>query len=273
MRVLIDGIAVPEGEAGVSALDWGLQRGFGAFEVIRAYGGRPFRVGPHLGRLQRSLAALEIPMPDRDRLEEWVAQVAASGGDCQVRVMVTGGGRDPLLDVPSRTVVLWEPVPEFPQPFRLLPMAAPWHPAGIPWALSGVKWLSYAANMASTDAAKRAGFDDALLLSSDGLVLEGPTFTVAWISGGTIETPSLELGLLASITRDVLMECAARLEIPSAHGVFPLERLLTADEVLALSTVKEVTPVGAVGDTTFDPGPITAKLGGVFHDIVVEETG
>lgn len=274
MRVLIDGVEVPEAEAGVSIFDWGLQRGFGCFEVIRAYDGRPFRLGAHLARLARSAASLGLPVPPRASLEEWVRAVSRAGGDCQVRVLLTGGGRDPLVPVPGRTVVLWEPIPDMRSPLRLLPIEAPWHPATDRSPFYAVKWLSYAPNMASTDIARREGYDEALLLSPDGLVLEGPTFSVAWVAGGRLETPALSLGILPSITRAVVLaEAAGRVGLEVAEGIFPLARLLEADEGLALSTVKEVVPIGAVGERSLPIGEAGRRLGEAFRDIVAAEIG
>jgi len=274
MRVLIDGIEVPASEAGVSIFDWGLQRGFGCFEVIRAYDGHPFRLGAHLERLARSASSLGLPVPPRESLEEWVRAVSRAGGDCQVRVLLTGGGRDPLQPVAGRTVVLWEPVPEARSPLRLLPIEAPWHPATDRSPFYAVKWLSYAANMASTDIARREGYDDALLLSADGLVLEVPTFSVAWITAGRLETPALTLGLLPSITRAVVLgEAAGRVGLEVTEGVFPLARLLQAEEGLALSTVKEVVPIGAVGERTLPVGETGRRLAAAFRQIVAEEMG
>jgi branched-subunit amino acid aminotransferase/4-amino-4-deoxychorismate lyase len=274
MRVLIDGVEVPEAEAGISVFDWGVQRGFGCFEVIRAYHGAPFRAAAHLDRLAGSAAALGIEVPPRQALEEWVRAVARAGGDCQVRVMLTGGGRDPLLPTAGRTIVLWEPLLPTPEALRLMPTEAPWHPGTDRSPFYAVKWLSYAANMASSDLARRQGYDDALLLTPDGLVLEGPTFSVAWVSGGHLETPSLGLGILPTITRAVLLgEAAPRLGLPVAEGVFPLGRLLEADEALALSTVKEVAPIAAVGDRALPRGEVGPRLAAAFREIVAAETG
>jgi branched-subunit amino acid aminotransferase/4-amino-4-deoxychorismate lyase len=274
VRVLIDGVEVPEAEAGISVFDWGLQRGFGCFEVIRAYRGAPFRLGAHLDRLAGSAAALEIQVPPRAALEEWVRSVSRAGGDCQVRVMLTGGGRDPLVAAAERTIVLWEPVAPAPEVLRLLPTEAPWHPGTDRSPFYAVKWLSYAANMASGDRARRRGYDDALLITPEGLVLEGPTFSIAWVAGGRLETPALGLGILPSITRAVLLEEAApRLGLPAAEGVFPLSRLLQADEVLALSTVKEVMPVAALGETVLPRGAWCGRLVEAFQGIVAAETG
>ena len=272
MRVLIDGIEVPEAEAGVSIFDWGLQRGFGCFEVVRAYDGRPFRLEAHLDRLARSAASLGMPVPPRESVEEWVRAVSRAGGDCQVRVLLTGGGRDPLMPVSGRTVVLWEPIPEARSPLRLLPIEAPWHPATDRSPFYAVKWLSYAANMASTDIARREGYDEALLVSPDGLVLEGPTFSVAWVTAGRLETPALSLGILPSITRAVVLtEAAGRVGLETAEGVFPLARLLEADEGLVLSTVKEVVPIGAVGKRSLPMGEGGRRLAAAFRAIVAEE--
>ncbi len=271
--MIIDGRAMEAEEAAISVFDWGLQRGFGCFEVIRSYGGVAFRAPGHLDRLERSLAALHIEPPPRDDLEEWVASVAASGGDCLVRVMITEGARDELFPAPSRTVVLWEPVPKVPETLRLLPTVAPWHPATSSVGFHGVKWLSYAPNMAATDRARRAGFDDALLISRDGKILEGPTFTIAWVHGGAIETPALELGILASITRQVLCETTEELGIPLRSGVYDLSRAEAADEVLALSTVKEVIPVARLADRDVPTGPVAGRLLEAHRAIVARELG
>lgn len=258
-------------EAVVSVFDWGLQRGFGAFEVIRSYGGKLFRAEGHLDRLERSLEALHIPVPSRDDLAEWATKMAGVGGDCAVRIIVTGGGRDALFDAPSVTVVSWEPLPTVPPTLRLEPMTASWHPGTDQANFHGIKWLSYAPNMAATDAARRNGFDDALLMTTAGDVLEGPTFTVAWVADGAVETPGMDMGILASITREVLLETSARLGLEVRQGRFPLDRLLGADEVMALSTTKEVTPIAEVGDRSLARGPVAERLAAEHRRIVAEE--
>jgi branched-subunit amino acid aminotransferase/4-amino-4-deoxychorismate lyase len=272
MRVLVDGVETPEDRASVSVFDWAVQRGFGCFEVIRSYAGTPFRLGPHLDRLERSASAIGLALPPRSRLESWVSAVASSGGECQVRVIVTGGGRDPILEVPSRTIVTWEPLPEVPVPLRLMPLEAPWHPGSASGPFFGVKWLSYAPNMASGDLARAAGYDDALLLSRDGWVIEGPTFTVGWVHGGALETPALDLGILASITRQVVLDEARRIGIEVREGRFPLQRVQSADEAMGLATVKEVIPIGRIGDAEFAPGPVTGTLADAYAAVVAAES-
>lgn len=273
MRVLIDGEPREAGAATISVFDWGLLRGDGCFEAIHSYAGTPFAVGEHLDRLEASAAILGLPLPPRRALAGWIAAVAAEGGDCIVRLIVTRGSPEPADGAPSRCVVLWEPRPELPDRLRLEPRRAPWHSGGDPSELTGAKSLSYGPNVAAMRAAQANGFHDALLISREGWILEGPTFTLAWFHGGALETPSLDLDILKSITRAKALELAAGLGLEVREGRYRLDRLAEADEVCVFSTVKEVAPVSAVGDLQFEPGPLTAKLAAAFADLVAGSTG
>ena len=111
--------------------------------------------------------------------------------------------------------------------------------------------------MGAQDAAVAAGADDALLVAHDGTVLEAPTANVFWREGERLVTPALELPILAGVTRAAVIEIAGR---PVEEGVFPLDRLLGADEVFVCSSVREVMPVTAVDGTTFGLGPAANEV-------------
>jgi 4-amino-4-deoxychorismate lyase len=119
--------------------------------------------------------------------------------------------------------------------------------------------------MAATRRAIAEGFGDALLTTIEGVMLEGPTFSVAWVVDGVIETPGLELGILDSITRRVMLQLASELEIEVVEGTWDLDRLDRAQEAMALSTVREIQPVSAIGRHGFQEGPVTADLGRLFY--------
>ncbi|MGH8911938.1 MAG: aminotransferase class IV [Acidimicrobiia bacterium] len=248
---LIDGEAVDD----LDVTDSAVLRGDGCFEAIRSYDGSLFRVEDHLDRLERSAAALGLVPPPRDSMHRWMAAVIDGRNDCVVRIVLTRGSAVPGIEGGGRCVVMSHALPPPLPGLRLLPVTAPWHPAGRPWELAGVKTTSYAPNLAASRRAREAGFDDALLVGDAGTVLEGPTFAIGWCRRGTVFTPSLDLGVLASVTRRVVLELVAVEEV-----AVDLSAIAEADEVFAMSTVKEVTPVTAVGEVEFAVGPATRDL-------------
>lgn len=260
-RVLING---DESDGTIPVTDSAVLRGDGCFEVLKARSGRLFALDDHLDRLTRSAKILDIPLPTRQDIEQWIRSVAEAGGDCVIRVVVTRGSSVPGEPGEPLTIVFGHPWNRAPGPETLLPVTAPWHAAGSPWELAGAKILSYAPNMSATRRAVAEGFGDALLVTVDDVMLEGPTFAVAWVIGGVVETPSLDLGILESITRRVMIELASGLGLDLREGQWTLDRLEIADEVMALSTVREIQPVSAVGRRRFVEGPVTANLARQF---------
>ncbi len=268
VRALLDGLPIDS----IPYTDSLVVRGDGCFEAVRSYGGRLWQLEAHLDRLARSATAIGLGSPDRDRLSEWAHTVAGSD-DGIVRILLSRGDAVAGADLGPRCLVFCHPLPDPKPVVRLAPESAPWHPAGRPWPLAGIKTTSYAPNVAATRAARDRGFDDALLVSEGGLVLEGPTFCVAWVVDGRIETPSLDLGILASITRACSLEHARALGIEVVEGRWRVDRLAAASEVFSWSTVKEVCPVVAVGDRTWDIGPVMSRLAARFREAVSAHAG
>src|SRR5215213_7766657 len=147
----VDGRIVERADARIPAADDGLLRGDGVFEVIRLYGGRPFALGEHLDRLERSAAAIELPV-EREPLEAEISALLSEfgGHEAQLRLVITRGGRrlaatenlPPLGDTVSLASVTYSPTV----------------------ILTGVKSLSYAANMQATRLAQSRGADEAVLV-------------------------------------------------------------------------------------------------------------
>ncbi len=264
-QVLING---DPSDGMVPVTDSSVLRGDGCFEVLKAYDGRPFGLDAHLDRLTTSAALLEIDLPDRADISRWVTQTAASLGDGAVRIVVTRGSSLPDAEDRPRVIVFGHESGNHAGPARLGPVVAPWHAAGVEWDLAGAKLLSYAPNLAATRRAKKSGFDDALLITTEGLVLEGPTFSIAWVIEDVLETPSLELGILDSITRKVVLDSARELGIAVDEGVWNLDRIGQATEALAMSTVREVQSVVEVGDLRYSEGPVTKRLAEAFAEMV-----
>jgi branched-subunit amino acid aminotransferase/4-amino-4-deoxychorismate lyase len=102
-------------------------------------------------------------------------------------------------------------------------------------------------------------------------VLEGPTFSIGWISRGVFHTPSLEIGILESITRSAVIEVAARVGMTVNEGLYEIDDVMDADEIFAMSTVREVLSIVQVDDRGFPAGPGTKLLQEGFTELVDEE--
>ena len=244
----------------IPVTDSSVLRGDGCFEVLRSYQGKVFALGEHLDRLEASSAAMGIELPDRAHLVAWIEATATSLGDGAVRVVVTRGSSVAGLIDPSKVIVFGHVWDQGKEPCRLLPVVAPWHAAGVPWELAGAKITSYGPNVSASRRAQADGFDDALLVTSDGIVLEGPTFSVGWVVDGVLETPTLELGILDSITRRAVLESAVELGIDVVEGRWDRGRLDLASEMSAWSTIREVQPVVELGARSLPVGPVTERL-------------
>jgi branched-chain amino acid aminotransferase len=252
----VDGEVTPTAAATIGLKDDGLYRGDGAFEVIRLYEGRPFALADHIDRLRRSAASIELEF-DRAKLEEEIAALLDQAGsaDGQLRLIVTRGGR---------RIAATEPLPAHAETITL---------ASVTYAttviLDGVKSLSYAANMQASRLAKARGADEALLVRENGTVLEPPTSSIFWASpDGALRTPALEMGVLASITRQRLIEA---LEVE--EGEWTLENVSSASEAFLASTVREVQPVAAVDGKELPaaPGPRTQEAKRAFAEVLAHE--
>jgi branched-chain amino acid aminotransferase len=252
----VDGSTCPTVDARIPPGDDGLLRGDGVFEVIRLYAGRPFALGEHLDRLERSAAAIELPV-ERATLEHEIDALLAEFGenDGQLRLVITRGGR---------RLAFTENVPEHAPTVSLASVA--YTPTII---LTGVKSLSYGANMQATRLAKGREADEALLVRPDGIVLEPPTSTIFWVGAdGVLRTPVLEAGILDSITRDRVL---AELEVEEGH--FTLDDVKQASEAFLASTVREIQPVSSVDGVELPeaPGPRTREASGAFAAVLERE--
>jgi len=252
-RASIDGVLTSLQDARLPVADQGVARGDGAFETVGIWDGRPFRLDDHLARLARSLDAAALPPVDLARLRaEALRLLDGWDGDGALRLYVTASG--------TRALTL-APPPARPPVRRLVPQPAPWiRPVGT-YALAGSKTMSYLPNMAASRRAVLAGGDDALLVSLEGLVLEGPTFAVLWVDGGVVRAPAVELGIVDSITRRSVLEAASAAGIPVEIGAHRLEVLAGASEFLVCSSVRDVLAAEVVGDLVFDgPTPVRDLL-------------
>src|SRR4051794_6091651 len=237
----VDGAVGPAADARIGVTDEGLTRGDGAFEVARLYAGRPFAMAEHYARLERTCAGIRLPL-ELDTLRAEVDALLAQAGPVEglMGIVLPRGGR---------RIATLEALPHRPPVARVATVT--YAPNRV---LDGLKTLSYAGNMLAGRLAHERGFDEALLVTPHGRVLEGPTWSFFWVREGVLLTPPLEDRILASITRQLVIE-----EAGATEAICTFDDLRTAEEAFIASTVREVMPIAAIDDVDLPaaPGEVT----------------
>lgn len=240
----------------VSALDLGATRGDGIFESISVGNGHPQALEHHLRRFARSAAMLDLPAPDLDVWRAVVHAVVAElapVGEAFVKTVLTRGieGGDRPTGWAYATYS-----PDFTRE-RTEGMTVVLLDRGLrhdvertsPWLLAGAKTLSYAINRAAVREAARRGADDVIFVSSDGIVLEGPTSTVVYRRDGALFSPGTGLGILDGTTQANVFRWAESQGIPTGFELTTPDHLRAADAVWLVSSVRLVAPVRAIDGT------------------------
>ncbi len=251
----LDGALTPTAEARIPVTDEGLLRGDGVFEVMRLYGGVPFALEDHMARLATSAANLRLDA-DLTALRRELGALLEAAGPVEglLRLVLTRGGR---------RLAMVEPLPGHPSVARV--MTVTYAPTRI---LDNIKSLSYAGNMLAVRLAKEAGFDEALLTTPHGRVLEGPTWSFFWVRDGALFTPPLEERILDSITRAHVIRSSSVEE-----RITTVDDLRSADEAFIASTVREVMPISAIDGRPLPaaPGPVTEAAAAALRAHVARE--
>jgi branched-chain amino acid aminotransferase len=238
----LDGHIASAAETVIPVTDEGFLRGDGVFEVIRVYDGVPFALTEHLARMDNSAANLRLELPPAGLLREEALELVArraADGDWALRIVVTRGGRRLLMT---------EPLPASSGAESITLGVVTYSPTRV---LDGIKSLSYAGNMLAGRLARERGFDEALLVTPHGRVLEAPTSSIFWVDErGTVCTPPLDEHILASITRDRVLRL---LDVEERSAT--LDDVQGAQEAFLASTTREVQAIAAIEDRELPAAP------------------
>lgn len=278
MWVYVNDRFVPKEEAVVSVFDHGFLYGDGVFETLRAYQGRVFQLAEHLARLERSASTLGIALlVPRDRLADLVRESLTRNRlqEAYLRITVTRGpaeiGLDPALCKAPTVVIVAKPFQPYPEWFYthgvsvIVAQTRRNPPASLP---PHVKSLNFLNNILAKMEATAAGAHEAVLLNHQGEVTEGTISNVFVVQGGRLRTPTVECGILAGITRNVVLGIARELGIPTDETHLTVDDLTGAEECFLTSTTQEVLPVTTVEGRRIGegrPGAITRQLHASFR--------
>ncbi|MCY3727856.1 MAG: D-amino acid aminotransferase [Nitrospira sp.] len=268
-------------EATIPIEDRGFQFGDGVYEVVRTYGGVPFRLYDHLSRLESSARAVSIPVPlSRTDWEALIREGVERSEfpSCLVYIQLTRGvaPRSHLFPGSAKpTVVMtFREIPETDGVLRQQGVSAVTLP-DLRWGRCSIKSLNLLANVLAKQEASDAGAKEAILVK-DGLVTEGCSSNVCLVRAGSIITPPLSDQLLAGVTRAVVLELARKRGITVDEREVPEAELTRADELFLIGTTIEVLPVFALNGVPVRdrmPGPVTRTVSEAFHRCILSETG
>ncbi len=267
----IDGRIGPESDARIPVLDRGFLFGDSIYEVVRTVGEVPFAWPEHWARLVASADAIRMPLDlDEATVARRVAATlaAAGNGDSYVRVVVTRGTGDaPNIDLayasgPPRWVVMVRPLTPMsgkPAKLALVERLRNDRRALDPATKSG----NYLNNVLGLAEAKAAGATDCVMCNADGYVTEASTSNVFARVDGVWCTPLLRDGILAGITRALLLELLPQLGERVAERHLTAAELRSAEELFLSSTLRDLGPVTHLDGRALHGGavgPHTARL-------------
>ncbi len=254
MRVLamLDGSLADADGRHLRVDDLGLIRGDGVFETVLVVDGEPRELGPHLDRLARSAAMLDLPAPDLDAwrlVSRAVVDAWPEPGEMALKLVLTRGPE--FGDGTPTGFALGLPVAEKVLRNRDEGVAAVTLERGYdpelarraPWLLLGAKTLSYAVNMAALRHAATLGAEEVIFTAADGSALEGPTSTVVLVNGRTLRTVPPSSGILAGTTQAALFRAAERAGWRTVVEPIPAADLATGDALFLASSVRKITRV------------------------------
>ena len=270
--VYLNGEYVAWSEANVPAENRAMQFGDAVYEVVRYYGGKPFRLDRHFARLQRSADGIMMPPPPLAEIEEAMTTLVRRQNlaDASVYVQVT-------RDCGPRSHAL----PASPCPFviviaREVPLARPRKPINAVtvsddrWSKGYLKTTMLLPNTIAREIARRRGAQDAIFVR-DGFVMESSASNFFAVVDGKLVTAPLSNYILGGITREVVLELAAAEGIPHAEEPLPAWKLDGATEAFLSGTLSEVTAITEidgrkVGDGR--PGPVFERIAAAFDRLL-----
>jgi D-alanine transaminase len=277
MAVYLDGRFVDRARATVSVDDRGFLFGDGVYEVTRAYNGRLFEWERHVRRLTRGLAGLSLALPDKlDGAglnvisERLLRENGLETGHATVYFQITRGVavRKHQFPPPGTPPTVFLSAARLVVPDQLREQGAPAvTTADLRWARCDLKTINLLPNVLAKQQAAAAGAFEAILIR-DGIVTEGASSNVFAVIGGKLRTHPLANRILAGVTREVVLELAAELNVTVVEEPFVAAELWRASEVIVTATTADVMPVVSVDGRPVGDGrvgPVARRLGAAFR--------
>jgi len=273
-KVYLSGKLVDETDARISIFDHGLLYGDGVFEGIRVYDRLIFKLKEHIDRLYDSAQAimLEIPIGKRQMVDAVIKTLKTNDiTSGYIRLIVTRGAGDLGLDPRkckgnATIIIITDSIALYPEKLYKDGLSIVTVPTrrNIPEAInSQIKSLNYLNNILAKIEAINAGVEEAIMLNQDGFVSECTGDNIFIVKNQRIITPPVYAGVLKGITRNSVIDIAAKAKIPFGEEILTRYDLYNAEEVFLTGTAAEIIPVVRIDGRVISigkPGPMTLRL-------------
>lgn len=260
----------------IAITDRGLLYGDGLFETIAVADGRLFCWTEHTIRLQEGCRRLNLPCPGSQELYDEALQLAANAERAVLKLILTRGssgrGYAPVpAAIPNRILSL-HPWPEYPDSYRskgvrvrICTNRLTSNPL-----LAGIKHLNRLEQVLARGEWTEPDIAEGLMLDAASNVIEGTMSNLFIYRNGILETPDVGHAGVAGIIRGRILAAAQELGIEAMIASLDLHEIEAAEELFLCNSLIGIWPVRAVGDKTFQPGPVTKRIAGylITHDYI-----
>ena len=242
-------------KARVAPVSSAMLYGRGVFTTLSIYNSKPFRWPQHWQRLFTQAEKLDIDLSGctQKSVGEAMAKLIAVNQvkDGRARVIFLArsgrGSWNPKAPGTKKTDLLIMTGDVHKVPTGGMSLAVSPFRINTSSPLTGIKSLNYLDRILSREEARSRDFDEAVVLNERGEIVSATTANIFWAKSGTVHTPNMSTGVIAGVTRECVIEIAAKHFIPLVEGVYEMTDLTDADEICLTSSVFGVAPV-----TTFD---------------------
>ena len=272
--VYLNGNLISLSEASIAPEDRGFNFADGIYEVIKYYGGKPFRYTDHLTRLQRSLHEIRIDFDGFDQLETAFQLLLEQNGlinrEAGVYLQITRGSHTRIHQFPENikpTVYA-----------TAFPFASKWDQLengvkvittdDIRWLRCDIKSISLLPNVLAAEKAHEQNAVESIFIRN-GIVTEGSHSSFMAVKNGAVYTHPDSNLILPGITKIVIREICKANNIPLVEEGIPASELVGMDEMMIIGTGSEVTPVIQMDENPVGggkPGPVTLFIQAKFFE-------
>lgn len=256
--------------------DRGFAYGDGLFETIAWRQATPRLLDRHLARLTAGCRRLALPVPDAGMIRTQLASLGAGTRNGTAKLIVTRGPgprgyRPPSLPAPTLAIGFFPAAPGEPRPGAVAVTCTV--PASENAVLAGIKTLGRLDNVMAQAQVMAVGADEGIMFGGDGRLVGGTSSNLFLVRAGQLFTPAIGSAGVAGIMRDLVLEIAAGLGIPSVVGRLGTPDLAGAEEMFVTSSLVGIRPVHRLDGRVVGTGPLTARLMQALAEAGVREPG